>query len=288
MNRRGGPAIRHVVVTGGRGAIGSAVCHDLHRLGLTVTSVDVTPPTPQTAFQQLTSDVRDLEAMTAALYNVDAIVHCGGLPSDRKGREHDIYDINVAGTCTLLLAATRAGVKRIVHLSSINALGCIAPGTPTYLPVDDEHPHTPISPYQLSKHLAEEACRQFADSHDATVVCLRPTYVIYPDDPYNPARPGPDASHLYAYVDVRDVVRAIRSALTTALTGFHTTLLAADDLWGEHKLDTVLSQDYPNIPWVSGNRTRSAPRTGLVNCVRAKSLLDWTPQYRQTTGLASA
>ncbi|WP_371400552.1 NAD(P)-dependent oxidoreductase [Kribbella sp. NBC_00662] len=260
----------HVVVTGGRGAIGTAVCDDLHRAGLTVTAVDVVPTRTTPPYQQLIGDVRDLEAMTAALYGVDAIVHCGGLASDRKGHEHDTYDINVAGTCTLLLAAARSAVRRVVHLSSINALGCVGPGTPAYLPVDDEHPHTPISPYQLSKHLAEEACRQFADRENATVISLRPTYVIHPADP---ARVGPGSSDLYAYVDIRDVVQAVRLALSADLTGFHTALLAADDLWGGHQLDSVLARDYPDIPWHDG----TTPRSTLVNCSKARSLLGWTP-----------
>ncbi|MFF0268270.1 NAD-dependent epimerase/dehydratase family protein [Kribbella sp. NPDC004536] len=246
----------HVVVTGGRGTIGSAVCHQLHHAGTAVTSVDVVPVVTATPFEQVVGDVRDLDAMTTVLKAADAIVHCGGLASDRPGREYDTYDINVAGTCTLLLAAARAGVRRIVHLSSINALGCVGVGTPAYLPVDDDHPHTPISPYQLSKHLAEEACRQFAERHDATVVCLRPTYVIQQS-----AGAGPGAADLFAYVDLRDVVRAVKSALSADLTGFHTALLAADDLWGEHG---------------------SGPHTSLVSCANAQSLLGWTPRYRHT------
>ncbi|WP_432890025.1 NAD-dependent epimerase/dehydratase family protein [Kribbella sp. CA-245084] len=260
----------HVVVTGGRGAIGAAVCEDLHQAGMTVTAVDVSPVRTALPFQQLIGDVRDLDAMTAALYGVDAVVHCGGLPSDRKGHEYDTYDINVAGTCTLLLAAARAEVRRVVHLSSINALGCVGAGVPAYLPVDDDHPHAPISPYQLSKHLAEEACRQFANSQHATAICLRPTYVIHPGDP---ARTGPGPADLYAYVDIRDVVHAVRLALHADLTGFHAALLAADDLWGGHQLDTVLAREYLDIPWRGGE----TPRSTLVNCSRARSLLGWTP-----------
>ncbi|MFF0341599.1 NAD-dependent epimerase/dehydratase family protein [Kribbella sp. NPDC004875] len=271
----------HVLVTGARGAIGSAISENLHQAGATVTALDVAPIVTAEPYQQLVGDVRDLAAMTAALYGVDAIVHCGGLPSDRKGREYDTYDINIAGTCTLLLAAARAGVPRIVHLSSINALGCVGAGTPAYLPVDDDHPHTPTSPYQLSKHLSEEACRQFADRHDATVMSLRPTYVIHKS-----SSPGPGVADLYAYVDIRDVVRAIRSALTVDLTGFHTALLAADDLWGGRLLSAVLTRDYDQIPWHDGNDP--APHTSLVNCANARSLLDWTPRFRHATAIPSA
>ncbi|GAA2617157.1 NAD(P)-dependent oxidoreductase [Dactylosporangium fulvum] len=262
-----------VLVTGGSGAIGAASAAALHAAGYEVSALDVAAAGPAPGIRHVPGDVRDLDLLLATLAGVDAVVHCGGLPSDRPGREDELFAVNVAGTCTLLHAAVRCGVPRLVYLSSVNALGCVGAGRPRYLPVDDDHPHHPVSPYQLSKHLAEEACRQVSAQHGLTTICLRPCYVTHPDPSPRPA--GPDADGLFAYVDLRDVTDAVRAALTADLTGFHALLLAAPDLWSGGDPARTAAELHPDLPW------RGSPDGGLVDCRPARRLLGWSARHRR-------
>ncbi|MER7273938.1 NAD-dependent epimerase/dehydratase family protein [Dactylosporangium sp. NPDC000244] len=273
--RGGDRGAGRVLVTGGSGAIGAATATALHRAGVEVSTLDVSAAGPAPHIRHVRCDVRDLDGMIEALAGADAVVHCGGLASDRPGREHDTFSVNVAGTCTLLQAAVRAGVHRVVYMSSINALGCVGGGRPEYLPVDDDHPHRPASAYQISKHLAEEACRQFAGQHGLTTICLRPCYVTHPDAGPVSARPaGPGPADLFAYLDIRDLTAAVQAALTAPLTGFHAFLLAAPEPWNGADPARVAADYYPDTPW-------RHPASSLVDCRRAGNELGWTARHQR-------
>ncbi|MDZ8240137.1 MAG: NAD-dependent epimerase/dehydratase family protein [Nostoc sp. ChiQUE01a] len=64
-------------------------------------------------------------------------------------------------------AAAQAKVKRVVFFSSVDALGIFkGERKPDYLPLDDNHPCYPTTPYAVSKRLGEEMCRYFTNSTD--------------------------------------------------------------------------------------------------------------------------
>src|SRR5688572_16078075 len=108
------PGVGPTLVTGGTGFIGSAVVRRLLARGLDVERVE--------------GSILDAAAVGRAVAGADAVHHLAAiyalwLPDDRP-----IYDVNVEGTKTVLYAARRAGVRRIVHTSSIAALGLPAEG----------------------------------------------------------------------------------------------------------------------------------------------------------------
>ncbi|MER7282589.1 NAD(P)-dependent oxidoreductase [Dactylosporangium sp. NPDC000244] len=258
-----------VLVTGGSGMIGAATALALAAAGYNVTTLDMTATGPLPA--HVRCDVRDLHGLLDALKDVDDVVHCGGLASDRTGHEDETFSVNVAGTCTLLQAAVQAGIRRVVYMSSINALGCVGPGRPEYLPVDDDHPHRPVSAYQMSKHLSEEACRQYAHQHGLTVISLRPCYVIQPGAKDGTRPAGPGRTDLFAYIDLRDVTSAVNAALAADLEGFHAFLLAAPDPWDG--AGTIrAAAEFPDIP-------RRGANPSLVDCGRAHALLGWAARF---------
>jgi nucleoside-diphosphate-sugar epimerase len=107
-------------------------------------------------------DVRNEAGLERALAGVDAVVHCA--VGDRE--------TTVAGTSALLQAAARAGVRRVVHLSSIavygQATGRVTEATPLVSAEGGGYAHW--------KAAAEQACKKA----QTEVVILRPTIVYGP------------------------------------------------------------------------------------------------------------
>src|SRR5690606_7067995 len=118
------------------------------------------------------------------------------------------------------------------------ALG-MAERPPAYLPIDDAHPGLPSRPYGLAKWLSEELCQAFTADTGTATICLRPVFVVCPDDPPRPPAP-PDAPwDLGVWVDVHDVADAVLAALRCPDPGHTRLLLCADDLAGDGEESTL-------------------------------------------------
>lgn len=277
----------HILVTGSEGTIGQAVVPVLRRGGHDVSTLDRVGAAEH---GHANGDLRDPDVVRAAVAGNDAVIHLGGIASDRRGAEADVLDVNVRGTWNVLLAAHDAGVRRVVHFSSINALGCVGGyGRPTYLPVDDDHPHRPASAYQLSKHLGEQICRALVRMSDSlTAICLRPVLVADPTRHYaewateNPAqREARFESELYAYIDVRDVADATVRALTAPVAGFEAILLTAADTTAHRPTRQVLQHEFADIRWVADGAATNNPDSyaPLVDGRKAERILGFVPQH---------
>lgn len=166
-------ATARTVVTGASGMLGSWVVRRLHADGRPVTGVDLRPPAdPPPGVEAVVADVRDLEAMTRALDGAGAVVHCAAaLPSYAP---QEIRSVITEGTRTVLTAARRAGVPRVVHVSSTAVYGL-----PTQVPTPEEHPRTPVDHYGAAKAAAEEWCERFREE-GLCVPVLRPKTFLGP------------------------------------------------------------------------------------------------------------
>jgi len=163
-----------VLVTGGRGLLGTATARALEVAGHDVTlfqrgRADVDLP-------QISGDIQDLTALTAAVRGCDAIVHMAARVST-VGRWSDFEAVNVRGTQNTLLAATQEGVPRFIYISSpsVAHAGDALVGT-------GATPATPSnarSHYSRSKAIAELAV--LAQENLATVA-IRPHLVWGPGD----------------------------------------------------------------------------------------------------------
>ena len=164
----------HVLVTGGAGFIGSTLLDRLVADGHTVTSVDdlSTGHVRNVAHLDGRADIRLLELdlsrddlTDAFTTRPDAVVHLAAQISVRISVTDPVRDaeVNVLGTVRLLEAARRHGVDRVVFATSG---GCIY-GQPDVadLPVEEDHPTEPHSPYGASKLTGELYLRTFANLH---------------------------------------------------------------------------------------------------------------------------
>ena len=126
------PENKLVLVTGATGAVGPRVVHALDQAGFRIRSFSVDAPTaavfPQ-GVEVLIGDVTDQAAVQSAMVGVDAVIHMAALlhivnppPELREKYER----VNIGGTATVVEAAIKAGVKRVVLFSTIAVYGDIS------------------------------------------------------------------------------------------------------------------------------------------------------------------
>ncbi|MDI6884654.1 MAG: SDR family oxidoreductase [Hadesarchaea archaeon] len=168
-----------VLVTGGAGFIGSHVVDGLVDKGHAVTVLDnlssgsrenLRAHLANPDFRLIKGDIRDGKAVKKSLSGVDAVVHEAALVSvPRSIREPRLaHEVNVEGTLSLLRASKQAGVERFVYAST-----CAIYGESNRLPITEDAPLKPNSPYASSKLAAEENCRTFSAIEGLPTVSLR-------------------------------------------------------------------------------------------------------------------
>jgi len=162
-----------VLVTGGNGMLGGNLVRRLHRDGHHVRSVDLREPAePLPGVSYTVADVRDAGTMATVMSGVDAVIHtAAALPSYPADQ---IRSVIVDGTRTTLAAARRAGVERVVHISSTAVYGL-----PKVVPTTEEHPRAPVDTYSRAKAAAEEVCDEFR-ADGMCVPVLRPKTFLGP------------------------------------------------------------------------------------------------------------
>jgi UDP-glucose 4-epimerase len=164
------------LVTGGAGFIGSNIVTLLLERGHTVTVLDDLSsgyrtnldPFPQVRLVE--GDVRDPAAVAEAVRGADVVYHLAASVGNTRSIEHPLVDsgINVMGTLTVLEAARTHGVRKLVFSSSAGIFGELKT-----LPIAEDHPVEPDTPYGASKLGAEKLCLAYAKLYPLECVCLR-------------------------------------------------------------------------------------------------------------------
>ena len=162
------------LVTGGAGFIGSALVPALAGAGYDVLVVDDLsvgdPITVERAGAELRKgDVRDLELVTTAARGCDVVFHLAAGAGVIESVTDPLtnFDQNVRGTLTVLEAARRAEVPRLVFSSSNAPLGANA------YPAREDKPVAPLSPYGASKAAGEAYCSAYFGAYGMDAVVVR-------------------------------------------------------------------------------------------------------------------
>lgn len=163
------------LVTGGAGFIGSNLVRLLLSKSFDVKVLD----NLSTGYRKnlhglgaelIVGDVRNAELTEKVAEGVEVIFHLaasvGNVKSVQNPREDS--ETNVLGTLNILEAARKAGVKRLVYSSSAATYGELVT-----LPIQEDHPQNPDSPYGVSKLAAEKHMLCYGRLYGMGVVCLR-------------------------------------------------------------------------------------------------------------------
>lgn len=226
------PAMR-VVVTGATGHVGSNLVRALVRRGDQVRVVvrNSVKALEGLELERVPGDVRDAAALRSAFEGAEIVYHLAAVISISGDPTGHVREVNVDGTRRVAEAALAAGVRRLVHCSSVHAFDLYhgardRPIDETGTRVPDALPHFA---YDRSKAAGERALREvMARGLDAVI--LHPSGVVGPYD-FGPSRMGRVLLGLYHrklpslldggfdFVDVRDVVDGLVAAADRGRAG---------------------------------------------------------------------
>lgn len=288
---------KKVIVTGGAGFIGSHLAAALRDAGLIVRVFDIRkPPAPLPGVQYMQGDVRRIEDLMRAFDGADIVFHLAALPRVQYSIENPIetFEVNAAGTLNVLHAAQQSGVKRVVYAASSSAYG-----DQDKMPLTEDMPASPKSPYGMQKYFGEIQAKVWSEVYGLPTVSLR-----Y----FNVYGPGASAEGAYALViakflkqrlegkpltitgdgtqtrdftHVRDVVRANLLAAESPKVGKGEVInIGAGNNTSVSSIAELIGGRVEYIP------ARLEPRDTLADISKAKELLGWEPAVTIEEGIA--
>jgi len=290
--------MKNIVVTGGSGKTGQAVCRHLVDEGYNVLNIDVAPPAdPVCPFYkvELTDRGQVIDALQwtggkdhpfRSFRTPDAVVHLAAIRAPDLQPEEVTFRNNITSTYAVFDAAICVGIKRIVWASSETTLGLpFGPDNPpAYAPVDEDHPMRPESAYALSKDLGEEMARQMHRwNPDMTIIGLRLSNVMTSEEYEGFAGWQDDPSfrqwNLWGYIDARDCAQAVRKALHVDLAGADHFIIANADTVMEKTSAELMAEIYPDV----AVRGPLEPHQTLLSIEKARRVLGYEPEYSWRT-----
>jgi len=178
-----------ILVTGGAGFIGGHLADSFVESGHDVTTVDILEPfydlglkrhnidvARQTAansdgsYEFIEGSTTDKDLVDTIVEDIDVIYHQAAQAGVRASVEEPtkVTEYNINGSQTILEAARKHGVERVINASSSSVYG-----KPEYLPYDEQHPTEPVSPYGASKLAVEHYMRVYNEVYGLPTVSLR-------------------------------------------------------------------------------------------------------------------
>ena len=310
-----------IVVTGGAGFIGSNTCenlieneHDVICLDnfLTGKRENISHLMELDRFTLIEADIRDINACNTAVKGADAVLHLAALGSVPRSIADPITtnDININGSLNMIVATRDAGIKRFVYAASSSTYG-----DSESLPKVEHVIGKPLSPYAITKYVGELYADVFAKTYGMECIGLRYFNVFGrrqdPKGAYAAVIPkftalllnheGPiingDGSFSRDFTYIDNVIQINKLALFTAnkealnqvynvAYGESSTL---NELYDEIKVNlSGFDPEIASIQSVHGpNRTGDIPHS-LASIEKAKSLLQYTPEFSLKSGLKQA
>lgn len=234
-----------ILVTGGTGLIGSYLLKDLVKQGQPVRALYRSAKPPLLSEQEkqkiewVQCDILDVVALDEAMQGVEYVYHVAGLVSFDPSKKKELLKINIEGTANVVNAALNANVKKLVHVSSVSALGRKRDGQ-AITEAQNWTPETSNSVYGQSKYFSEmEVWRAVSEGLNAVIV--NPVIVLG----YGDWNTGSLAIFKNAYeefpwytegisgfVDVRDVSRAMTELMKSNISGQR--FILSGDNWKYH------------------------------------------------------
>lgn len=244
------------LVTGAGGFVGPHLTDHLQQQGDEVSALDLANG----------PDLRDRNGWVAAVgeRQPDVIYHLAGLSNVGQSWQQpaSTFEINTIGTVTVLEAARQAATGRVVVISSADVYGTV---TPDVLPLTEDHPVQPRSPYGASKQAAEAIAAQYHRGFGLETIVARPFNHLGPGQ--SPSFAAPAFAHQIAeaerggdselrhgdlsphrdLTDVRDVVRAYRMLGLNGEPGQIYNICSGHTVSMQHLLDLLVDMSQVDI-----------------------------------------
>jgi UDP-glucose 4-epimerase len=227
------------LVTGGAGFIGSNLVRELAATGHEVVVLDNLLSGHSSnlnglAVQFVEGDIRDDATLGRAIRGAQVVYHLAASVGNKRSIDAPLVDadINVIGTLRVLEACRQFEVEKIVMSSSAGIFGELKT-----LPIREDHPTEPDTPYGSTKLCAEKLCLSYTKLYDLQAVCLRYFNVYGPHqrfDAYGNVIPifvfrmldgeaitvFGDGDQTRDFINVRDVVQAnMKAAAAKGVSG---------------------------------------------------------------------
>lgn len=270
---------KKIAVTGGTGKTGRYVVSEFLKHGYEVINIDLdispdAPGIPQKV------NLTNLGQVFNALTGAEAVVHIAAIPRPRGFTSQVVYQNNVISTYNIYEACSALHINNLVVASSESVYG-LAYGGPSYVPIDEDHPKTPLDSYALSKIVNETSAEMFSRKTGMQIVSFRIGNVMEESDYQRFPQFYLDAQQrkniVWSYIDARDVASACRLAVETDGLGAVVMNLAADDSSMAINSCILMEQAYPDVTDIRDNLEGFET---LLSNKRAKKLLGWCPSYK--------
>jgi len=291
---------RIAVVTGGAGFIGSNIAHALVEAGWETRLIDTNPsfrrhslPKEATLYEV---DLCLTDAVQKIMEGADTVFHTAAMPRVPYSIDHPVEtaEANIIGTVSVLTAAARAGVRRVVYSASSSSYG-----NQKILPLTEDMLANPLHPYGIQKYAGELFMRIWPDIYGVETVSLRYFNVYGPGlNPHGayalavgkfmtarkegkPITIYGDGTVTRDFTHVDDVVRA--------------NLLAAESTKvGKGEVINIGAGRNVSIQYLAelfgGSIVYGPPRVeahdSLADIRKAKELLGWEPRIKLEDGIA--
>ncbi|MCX2745186.1 NAD-dependent 4,6-dehydratase LegB [Mangrovivirga sp. M17] len=305
---------KKVLITGADGFIGSHLTELLIKEGYQVKAfvyynsfnswgwLDTLSKDTLSQVEIFSGDIRDPNGVRTAMKGVDVVFHLAALIAiPFSYHSPDSYiDTNVKGTLNIIQAAKDLGIERILVTSTSEVYG-----TAQFVPITEDHPKQPQSPYSASKIGADCIAESFYRSFDLPLTIVRPfnTYgprqsarAIIPTiisqllNNKNEIKLG-DLRPTRDLLFVKDTARGfIEIAKSDKTIGEHINIATESEISMRELAQTMIDQINPEARIVTDNE-RMRPEKSEVyrlfgSAKKIKELTDWTPNYTLETGLA--
>jgi UDP-glucose-4-epimerase GalE len=302
-----------VLVTGGAGYIGSHTVWVLRQHGHEVVVVDDLSRghehnTRQAAFHRLTLNDTDALTRLIATEQVDAVIHFAAyIAVGESTQKPELYFTNnVGGSLSLFAAMDRAGVKRIVFSSTAAVYG-----EPSVVPITEDLPYAPVSPYGSSKVMVEQvldwldkykavrsiSLRYFnacgaapeaglGEEHEPEThlipLIIRAVQTGKPITIFGTDYPTADGTCIRDYIHVLDLAEAHVLALEHLMRGGGSGKFNVGTGTGYSVREVIRAVEAVTghtVPQVVGARRAGDPPVLVANSERLQRALNWSPRF---------
>jgi UDP-glucose 4-epimerase len=167
---------KSILVTGGAGFVGSHIVDRLSSQNNVIvldnlfTGLSSNLEKSKDRIKFVKGDILDKELLKDLVKNVEYIFHLAANVGNIRSIKDPYFDmdVNIKGTLNLLEACRDSRIKRLVYAGSAACYG-----EAKYLPIDEDHPLNPESPYAVSKLAAEKYCFAYHKVHGIPIAVVR-------------------------------------------------------------------------------------------------------------------